>query len=82
MTLNIYQDIRLELINENHSQPIFELVDKNRTHLRAWLPFVDRIVAFAENFVKGTMRRNIDGNEFAFAIVETEVLHFKTRPNP
>jgi ribosomal-protein-serine acetyltransferase len=45
-------------------------------HLRPWLPFVDRMqtVEFAENFVKGTMQRNKDGNEFAFVIIENELV--------
>jgi ribosomal-protein-serine acetyltransferase len=74
MTINIDQNIKLELINENHAQPIFDLVDANRMHLREWLPFVDRMqtVEFAENFVKGTMQRNQDGNEFAFVIITNE----------
>jgi ribosomal-protein-serine acetyltransferase len=43
MILNIDETIRIELINENHAQAIFDIVDKNRTHLRTWLPFVDRM---------------------------------------
>jgi ribosomal-protein-serine acetyltransferase len=76
MTINIDQNIRLELIEKRHSQPIFDIVDKNRSFLRKWLPFVDRMqsVAFAENFVKGTIQRNKDGNEFAFVIIEKELL--------
>ena len=72
MTISIDQNIQLELISENHSQPIFDLVDKNRSHLRAWLPFVDRMidVRFAENFVKETMERNTGGTEFAFVILK------------
>ena len=71
MIINIDENIKIELINENHSQPIFDIVDQNRIHLRQWLPFVDRMqtVEFAENFVKGTMQRNKDGNEFAFVII-------------
>jgi ribosomal-protein-serine acetyltransferase len=74
MIINIDENIKIELINENHSQPIFDIVDKNRIHLRQWLPFVDRMqtVEFAENFVKGTMKRNKDGNEFAFVIIEND----------
>ncbi|MCV9934447.1 GNAT family N-acetyltransferase [Flavobacterium sp. LS1R47] len=74
MTITIDQNLKLELINENHAQPIFDLVDANRTHLRKWLPFVDRMqtVEFAGNFVKGTMQRNNDGNEYAFVIIDNE----------
>ena len=74
MIINIDENIKIELINENHSQTIFDIVDQNRIHLRQWLPFVDRMqtVEFAENFVKGTMQRNKDGNEFAFVIIEND----------
>lgn len=74
MVINIDENIKIELINENHSQPIFDIVDKNRNHLREWLPFVDRMqtIEFAENFVKGTMQRNKEGNEFAFVIIEND----------
>ncbi len=76
MIINIDENIRIELINEHHSQAIFDMVDINRMHLREWLPFVDRMqtVEFAENFVKGTMERNKDGNEFAFVIIENELV--------
>src|SRR4051812_17768143 len=70
MTIEIDDTIRIELIEERHAQSIFNMVDKNRNHLRPWLPFVDKMqtVGFAENFVKGTMERNSNGNEFAFVI--------------
>ena len=75
MEIKIDENLRIELINESHSEPIFEMVDNNRTHLREWLPFVDRMqtVAFAENFVKGTMQRSKDGIEYAFMIFENEI---------
>jgi ribosomal-protein-serine acetyltransferase len=74
MTITIDNTIKLELITENHAQLIFEIVDANRAHLRPWLPFVDRMqtVEFAQNFVKGTMQRNNEGNEYAFVIIENE----------
>ncbi|WP_264565054.1 GNAT family N-acetyltransferase [Flavobacterium sp. N3904] len=76
MTIIINHALKLELITENHAQPIFDMVDANRTHLRPWLPFVDRMqtVEFAENFVKGCMHRNSDGNEYAFVIVENSTV--------
>jgi ribosomal-protein-serine acetyltransferase len=74
MTIGIDENIRLELINENHSLSIFEIVDKNRKFLREWLAFVDSMqtIEFAENFVKGTVQRNKDGIEFAFVIIEND----------
>jgi ribosomal-protein-serine acetyltransferase len=74
MTIKIDNTTKLELITENHAQPIFDMVDANRAHLRPWLPFVDRMqtVEFAENFVKGTMDRNNEGTEYAFVIIENK----------
>jgi ribosomal-protein-serine acetyltransferase len=71
MKIKVNENTSLELINESHSQAIFDLVDTNRLHLREWLPFVDRMqtVEFADNFVKGTMQRNKEGNEYAFVII-------------
>ena len=72
MIIKIDTNLSLELINESHARPIFDMVDKNRAHLRPWLPFVDRMqtVEFAENFVKGTLQRNKEGQEWAFVIIE------------
>jgi ribosomal-protein-serine acetyltransferase len=74
MNIIVDEKIHLELINENHSQAIFDLVDKNRIHLRQWLSFVDKMqsVDFARNFVKGTMQRNKEGIEYAFVIMEDD----------
>jgi ribosomal-protein-serine acetyltransferase len=74
MTIKIDDTTKLELITENHAQPIFDMVDANRAHLRTWLPFVDRMqtVEFAENFIKGAMQRNNEGSEYAFMIIENE----------
>ena len=76
MIIKIDDTIRLELISDEHAQPIFDVVDKNRAYLRAWLPFVDAMqtVAFAENFVRGTMHRNSEGHEYDFVIMDCDVL--------
>lgn len=69
--IKIDQITNIELIHEHHAQSIFELVNSNRTYLREWLPFVDKMQTpeFAQNFVKGTMQRNKEGIEYAFVIV-------------
>jgi ribosomal-protein-serine acetyltransferase len=74
MNLRVNEQISIELINELHAQPIFDMVDNNRAHLRVWLPFVDKMqtVAFARNFIRGTMQRNQDGSEHAFVIKDEE----------
>ena len=72
MIINVDEDIRLELIKETHSRPIFDMVNRNRNHLRTWLPFVDNMntVDFAENFVKGTIERTKTSIEYAFVIFD------------
>lgn len=74
MTIKIDDKIRIELIEEKHIQPIFDMVDENRNHLRPWLSFVDRMqtVEFAKKFVNGTMQRNNDGVEYAFVIYNND----------
>ncbi|MFZ4107222.1 GNAT family N-acetyltransferase [Flavobacterium sp.] len=76
MILKITNDLRTEFINENHVSSIFDMVDKNRAHLRQWLPLVDRMqtITFADNFVKGTMKRNNERNEYGFVIIENEIV--------
>lgn len=70
MIIKIDDKISIELIEEKHAQFIFDMVNSNRNHLRPWLPFVDRMqtLEFTQNYVKGTMQRNKDGNEFAFVV--------------
>ncbi len=74
MTINIDDKIRIELIEEKHTQSIFNMVNENRNHLRPWLPFVDRMqtVEFTQNFVNGTMQRNKEGIEYAFVIFSND----------
>ena len=34
-------ELRLELLQPHHAEPLFRAVDENRAHLRQWLPWVD-----------------------------------------
>jgi ribosomal-protein-serine acetyltransferase len=72
MTILVNEHIHLELINITHAATLFNLVHKNRQHLRTWLPFVNLMqdISFAENFIQGTMIRNQNGTEYAFIIYE------------
>ncbi|MBJ7427726.1 MAG: GNAT family N-acetyltransferase [Bacteroidia bacterium] len=74
MIINIDDQIRIELIEEKHTQSIFDMVNENRNYLRPWLPFVDRMqtVEFTKNFVTGTMQRNKDRIEYAFVIFNND----------
>lgn len=43
--LKVDQDIELSLLQVDDSLELFQLVQRNRTHLRRWLPWVDSIVS-------------------------------------
>jgi ribosomal-protein-serine acetyltransferase len=74
MIINIDNNIRLELVDEKHSQSIFDLVSENKSYLRPWLHWVDNMqtVAFIQNFIKGSSQRNKDGIEYAFVIIRND----------
>jgi ribosomal-protein-serine acetyltransferase len=40
-TLKVDQEIELQLFQLHHANELFDLVDKNRSHLRTWLSWVD-----------------------------------------
>lgn len=40
-TLKLDDSSHLALLQPHHAEQVFEAVDKNRTHLRKWLPWVD-----------------------------------------
>jgi ribosomal-protein-serine acetyltransferase len=76
MKLSVDDSLYMELINHQHAQAIFEMVDTNRTYLAQWLTFVDKMttVSFAENFVKSCLQKNTNGEEFAFVLVDHEMI--------
>ena len=41
LTLKIQNDLHLELLSLNHADELFTLVNKNRTYLREYLPWLD-----------------------------------------
>lgn len=40
-SLTVDDEVALELAEEHHAQAIFDLTDRNRDHLRPWMPWVD-----------------------------------------
>ncbi len=53
-SLKISDDLELLLLEERHSEDLFDLVDKNRSPLREWLPWVDTNVSVGDTrgFIK------------------------------
>ncbi|MDF2039109.1 GNAT family N-acetyltransferase [Bacillus sp. CMF12] len=44
-SLKADEDIELQLFQLHHSEELFNLVDRNRSHLREWLPWVDNMAS-------------------------------------
>ena len=74
MTINIDENISLELINASHAQAIFDIANDSRDYLREWLIWVDEMqsVEFIENYIKESAQRKSDGSAFAFVIIDNE----------
>ena len=60
----------LRLLEERHAQELTDLTDRNRDHLRAWLPWVDRsrTVADRKNFIRTALKQFAENNGFQAGI--------------
>jgi len=64
------ENTELRLLEERHAQELTELTDRNREHLRAWLPWVDtnRTIEDRKNFIRGTLKQFVENNGFQAGI--------------
>jgi ribosomal-protein-serine acetyltransferase len=69
-SLKVDDEIELALLEERHAETLFELTDRNREHLREWLPWVDasRTVEDSKDFIKGALKQFAENNGFQAAI--------------
>ena len=74
MNIRVNEEIRLELIKEDHAVLLFNTVDHNRVYLKKWLSFIDAMhnLHFAEEFVKRSMAQYKEGREAGFVIFYKE----------
>lgn len=63
--IEIRPDLKLVQLSERHARELFELTDKNRAHLREWLPWLDQTTKREDTvlFIRGT--KNSPGLNFA-----------------
>lgn len=56
----------LRILEKRHAEPLFSLFDRNRAHLRRWLPFVDSstTVGDSQKFIEAGLRQFADNNGF------------------
>ena len=69
-------ELSLELLDLRHAEELFQLVDANREHLRAWLPWVDstRSTDDTSAFIRRTRKQLADDNGFPTAIRQGDSL--------
>jgi len=73
-TLHVSDTISLELLQDVHAEELFLLINKNRSYLRKWLPWVDRMRSLAQfrEFIKHSKQRAALGQEVGCVIKERQ----------
>lgn len=68
--------LRLGLLERHHAEGLFALTDRNRDHLRPWLPWVDRVHTVADSlaFIEKGLERFARGTGYELGIWEQEEL--------
>lgn len=74
--LKVDQEIELQLFQLHHSAELYQLVDSNRNHLRAWLPWVDTMDSAAQyhEIIPIWLKQFADNNGFNIGIRYNGVL--------
>ena len=64
------ENTELRLLEERHAELLADLTDRNREHLRTWLPWVDasRTVEDSKNFIRSTVKQFAENNGFQAGI--------------
>ena len=64
------ENTELRLLEERHAEQLADLTDRNRDHLRTWLPWVDagRTVEDSKNFIRSTLKQFVENNGFQAGI--------------
>ena len=66
----IGDDAEIRLLEDRHADELFALVDRNREHLREWLPFLDATtsVEYERGFIRSSLERFARDGSFAAGI--------------
>jgi len=64
------ENTELRLLEQRHAQKLTALTDRNREHLRAWLPWVDtnRTLEDRKTFIRGALKQFAENNGFTAGI--------------
>ncbi len=72
MILPVDTDLSLEMVDIQHAEPIFKLVNSNRWHLREWLPWVTKMETLEhfKEYIATTHDRFSNNHDHAFVIIQ------------
>lgn len=76
MPIHIDETLELHLLEEAYATELFALTDKNRLHLRQWLPWLDMTNRESDSlqFIRSAVAQNVSGNGPQFAIFHLGLL--------
>ena len=62
-TCPLSADVYLRILEQRDAEPLFDLTDRSRQHLRCWLPWLDQVVRLehTEAFIAAGLRQFADG---------------------
>src|SRR5260370_31523571 len=68
--LPIRENVYLQIMEERHAEAIYTVVDRNREHLRAWLPWVDETTSsdYTLQFIRKSLQQFALNEGFSSAI--------------
>ncbi len=69
-THTLGEDTELRLLEARHAEELTDLTDRDREHLRAWMPWLDanRTVEDRRNFIRGALKQFAENNGFQAGI--------------
>jgi ribosomal-protein-serine acetyltransferase len=75
-TKNLDDGAHLARLEMRHDKELFALIDRNRSHLREWLPFVDgtRNIEHSNAFIQGSLERFARDGSFDAGIFQGDAL--------
>jgi ribosomal-protein-serine acetyltransferase len=71
MMIKVDDTISLELLDDKHAVPVFNLIDNNRHYLREWLPWVDNMCSIEnfKNYILKCKKESEQGRDFGCVII-------------
>jgi ribosomal-protein-serine acetyltransferase len=69
-SFRIDDSTKLSLVEERHANELFALTDRNRAHLRQWLPWLDSVTTVSDTreFIKTSLTQFANNNGFQAGI--------------